>query len=265
MTATEKYEALLTRLATLDSVLVAFSGGIDSTLLAYAAHAELGDRFTAVLANSDTYPDSEIVTARELAAQLGFELIEVETEELADPNYTANGPDRCYHCKGELFGLLQRVAAAEGLSCVADGSNADDLNDYRPGRQAAQELGVISPLADVGLTKSEIRELAHEFALPNADKPAMACLGSRFPYNEPITPEGLRRLSEAEESLRSLGLLQFRVRSHGEVARIEVVPSELEFAWASREEISRAVHGAGFHYASIDLDGYRSGSMNEIL
>lgn len=265
MTAAEKYQSLLNRLEALDSVLVAYSGGVDSTLLAFAAHAVLGDRCTAVLATSDTYPDREAVLARELAGSLGFRLIEVETSELADPRFSANAPDRCYHCKTELFGLLQKVAEVQGLAHVADGSNADDLSDHRPGRRAAGEHEVVSPLADVGLTKIEIRTLARELTLPNWDKPSMACLASRFPYGEAITDAGLARVASAENALTDLGMRQFRVRAHGSVARIEVAEDEAERAWSMRARIAEAVRTAGFAYAAFDLDGYRSGSMNEVL
>ncbi len=170
--------------------------------------------------------------ARELAGLLGFRLIEVETSELADPRFSANAPDRCYHCKTELFGLLQKVAEVQGLAHVADGSNADDLSDHRPGRRAAGEHDVVSPLADVGLTKLEIRTLARELTLPNWDKPSMACLASRFPYGEAITDAGLARVASAENALTDLGLRQFRVRAHGTVARIEVAADEAERAWS---------------------------------
>ena len=265
MPSAEKYDALLDSLSRLQSVLVAYSGGVDSTLLAFASHAVLGEKCCAVLATSDTYPENEAVSARLLAHKLGFRFLEVETCELADPKFTANTSDRCYHCKTELFGLLFRVAEVQGLEHVADGGNHDDLSDHRPGRRAASEMGVVSPLADVGLTKPEIRELARELGLPNWDKPSMACLASRFPYGVRITDDGLARVSAAEQSLRDLGIAQFRVRAHGTVARIEIAPDELPAAWAMRERIAADIRSAGFAYAAIDLEGYRTGSMNEVL
>ncbi|HSK47313.1 MAG TPA: ATP-dependent sacrificial sulfur transferase LarE, partial [Coriobacteriia bacterium] len=185
MLAAEKYNALLARIEDLGSLLVAYSGGIDSTLLAFSAHAVLGPNCKAVLATSDTYPLSEVEEARALARQLGLHLIEVETYELADPRFAANPPDRCYYCKTELFTLLAHVAEVQGLEHVADGSNADDLADFRPGSRAAAESDVVSPLQDVGMTKAEIRQIAKELGLPNWNKPSMACLASRFPYGQP--------------------------------------------------------------------------------
>ncbi len=259
------YERLLEHLATLDSALVAYSGGVDSTLLAFAAHAVLGERCLAVLATSDTYPQSEVDYARKIAGDLGLRLHEVETFELIDPQFRANTPERCYHCKLELFGLLRAVADSRGLSHVLDGTNVDDASDFRPGSRAGAELGVLSPLATTGFTKREIREVAAQLGLPNWDKPSMACLASRFPYGEEITEHRLQRVSQAEEALREMGLTQFRVRAHGDVARLEVDPGEMQEAWDMREVISHAIKSAGFTFVAQDLEGYRTGALNESL
>jgi len=265
MGAQDNYERLVARIGQLESALVAYSGGVDSTLLAVTAHAVLGERCAAVLATGDTQPAEEVAAARELAGELGLRLLEVETYELADPRFAANPPDRCYWCKGELFSLLARVADVNGFSVVIDGSNADDLADYRPGRQACIELGILSPLAEVGMGKDDIRAIAKDLGLPNWDKPSMACLASRFPYGTPITEEALVRVAEAESALRTLGVSQSRVRAHGELARVEVEPTELDCAWERREAIASAVRDAGFTWVALDLDGYRSGALNEAL
>jgi len=262
MDSSAKYNALLARLEDLESVLVAYSGGVDSTLLAVAAHAVLGGRCLAVLAVSDVASAAEIAGARALAATLGFNFLEIETNELVDPAFRENTADRCYYCKSELFDLLKRVADTHGLSHVADGSNVDDLDDHRPGRRAALENGVVSPLQDAGLTKTDIRELARTLELPNWDKPSMACLASRVPYGTRITENTLQAIGRAEDTLAGLGLRQMRVRAHDSVARVEVEPAEMERAWALRAEIADAVRDAGFRFAALDLDGYRTGSMN---
>lgn len=265
MTADTKYDAVRERLAGLDGVLVAYSGGVDSTLLAVAARDVLGERALAVLATSDTYPASEVESARATARDLGLRIEVVETHELDDPRFADNPPDRCYWCKRELFGLLRRIAAERGIAHVADGSNADDVSDHRPGRRAAAESGVISPLQDAGMTKADIRAVSRALGLPTWDKPAMACLASRFPYGTPIAEAPLRRVGWAEDAIRALGLRQFRVRAHGDVARLEVDPGEMEVAWGLRAEIAAALRAAGFAYAALDLEGYRSGSLNETL
>ena len=263
--ASQKYDLLLERLGGLGSVLVAYSGGVDSTLLAVAAHAVLGDRTLAVHAVSDTCAPGETDSARRTAADLGLRLEEVETNELADPRFTANPPDRCYYCKQELFDMLRTVADARGLRYVADGTNSDDEGDHRPGRRAAAEFGVISPLLEAGMTKQDIREVSRMLGLPNWDKLPMACLASRFPYGTTIDDATLSRVARAEDAMRALGLRHVRVRSHGDLARLEIDPEEMERAWTNRAEVAAALHVAGFSYSALDLDGYRTGSLNEVL
>lgn len=261
----QKYDLLLGRLAEYESVLVAYSGGIDSTLLAVAAHVVHGHRCLAVLASSDTYPAHEVEYASALASDLGLRLFQVETHELVDPKFRRNDIDRCYYCKSELFSLLRTVADHKGLRHVMDGSSLDDLADFRPGTRAAKEYGVLSPMADAGLTKDDIRNIASSLGLPNWDKPSMACLASRFPYGEEITEGKLNRVAAAEAAIRALGFRQLRVRAHSDLARLEVGPDEFERAWETRAEIASALKSAGFTFAAVDLEGYRSGSLNEGL
>ncbi|TCJ18465.1 ATP-dependent sacrificial sulfur transferase LarE [Rubrobacter taiwanensis] len=249
-----------------ESALVAFSGGVDSSLALAAAVRTLGpERVLAVTSDNETYLPSELEPAREFAESLGVEHLIVETRELDNPDYARNPANRCYFCKSTLYSDLARLAAERGYACVIDGANADDEGDYRPGRQAARELGVVSPLSEAGLSKEEVRELARHLGLPTWDKPALACLSSRFPYGQKITPEKLQQVARAEEYLRSRGFRQVRVRHHGEIARLEVGDDELERAFAERKEIVAGLRDAGFLYVALDLAGYRSGSLNAAL
>ena len=248
------------------SALVAFSGGVDSCLaLAVAARALPKGRVLAVTSNNETYLPSELGQAEAFAQSLGVEHVVVDTRELDDPNYAKNPTNRCYFCKSTLYSDLDRMAGERGYGCVVDGANKDDEGDYRPGRKAARELGVVSPLSVAGITKAEVRELAKHLGLPTWDKPALACLSSRFPYGQEITPEKLAQVARAEEFMRSKGYKQVRVRHHGEIARLEVGPDELERAFAEREEISAELTDAGFLYVTLDLAGYKSGSLNAAL
>lgn len=249
-----------------ESALVAFSGGVDSSLALAAAVRTLGpERVLAVTSDNETYLPSELEPAREFAESLGVEHLIVETRELDNPDYARNPANRCYFCKSTLYSDLARLAAERGYACVIDGANADDEGDYRPGREAARELGVVSPLSEAGLSKEEVRELARHLGLPTWDKPALACLSSRFPYGQKITPEKLQQVARAEEYLRSRGFRQVRVRHHGEIARLEVGDDELERAFAERKEIVAGLRDAGFLYVALDLAGYRSGSLNAAL
>jgi uncharacterized protein len=260
-----RQDVLFARLRSLPSVIVAYSGGVDSAYLAWAATATLRDRALCVTADSPSYPERHRRMAVETASQFGFRHEIIRTAELENPAYRANHTDRCYHCKHELFTSLAALAEARGFAAVADGNNADDRGDYRPGRRAAREFGVISPLDEAGLSKDDVRVLSHEAGLPYWDEPASACLSSRVPYFTEVTEEKLRAIEDAETALRALGFRVLRVRHHGELARIELGRDEMARAIEPEvaAQIDRAVRAAGFRFVTLDVKGYRLGSLNE--
>ena len=264
----ERKEAALYRLlAGLHSVIVAYSGGVDSAYLAYAATKVLGPQALCVTADSPSYPERHRALALSLASQFGFRHEIIHTSEMMRPEYRANPANRCYYCKHELYTHLAALARERGIASIADGSNADDRGDYRPGRQAAREFGVLSPLDEVGLTKDEIRELSHRGGLPTWDEPASACLSSRIPYFSEVTDEKLRMIEQAEAALRALGFRICRVRHHDTIARIEFGQDEMARAMGPElaAAIDSALRAVGYQHVTIDLRGYRLGSLNEAL
>lgn len=267
MTLTDKLEQLKNLFAEMEQALIAYSGGVDSTLVAKIAYDVLGDRAIAVTAVSPSLLPEELEDAQIQAAQIGIAHQIVQTHEMDNPNYTTNPVNRCYFCKSELHDTLKPMAKQLGYAYVVDGVNADDLRDYRPGIQAAKERGVRSPLAELSITKAQVRQLSQQLGLPWWDKPAQPCLSSRFPYGEQITVGKLQRVGRAEIYLRSLGWQNLRVRSEGDTARIELPPEQIkEFVCrADLQAIVSAFRSYGFVYVTLDLEGYRSGKLNQVL
>jgi uncharacterized protein len=259
-----KLAAMKTALRALDGALIAFSAGVDSTFVLAVAREVLGARAIALTAHSASVPQAEREEARALTRRLGVRHVEVESRELDDPRYVANPVDRCFYCKTELYRLCAEVARREGTQAILDGFNADDRRDHRPGHAAAEQRAVRSPLAEAGLTKAEVRAWSETYGLPTWDKPQMACLASRLPYGVSVTPERLAQIERAEAAVRTLGLRAFRVRYHGDIARLEVAADEMERAFARRAALAEALRAAGFKMAVLDLEPFRSGRMNEI-
>jgi len=263
----EKLEQLKKTLREMGTVLIAYSGGVDSSFLAVTAHEVLGQNSLAVFASSPVAPPMEKEAAGSLAHQFGLRFRIIESNEMDNPDFVANPTERCYYCKRELFSELKPIALAEGLKWVADGTNADDLSDYRPGRKASAEAGIRSPLLEVGLTKAEIRQLSHAQGLPTWDRPASPCLASRIPYGTPVTAETLNKIARGEKYLHSLGLRQVRLRHHGDIARIELDQPDMAKIIKTdiRQGIIEHFKALGYKYVTLDLTGYRTGSLNEVL
>ena len=265
MTLEEKFNKLKNRLKEMDRVIIAFSGGVDSTFLLKAASVSGLSEVLAVTGQSESMPEEEFSFSRGITSSLNVRHRIIETNELEDTNYSSNPPDRCYFCKKELFGRLREIANKEDFPFILDGTNADDAGDRRPGRLAAEEEGVESPLLDAGLSKDDIRKLSRTLDLPTWNKPATPCLSSRFPYGQTITAEALERVSKAETFIKKFGVKELRVRNHSDVARIEILPDDFPKLMdnASRKEIVDFLNSLGFKYVAIDLQGFRTGSLNE--
>ncbi len=257
-----KLESARAIVRALSSVLVAYSGGVDSSLLLKLALDELGERAVAVLASSPAYPESEQEEARILAGRLGARLVEVATNEVELEAYARNHPDRCFHCKEELFETLEPVRRDLGLDLIAYGATADDADDHRPGHGSAVRRGIRFPLLEAGMGKAEIRAAARKLGLPNWNKPSFACLSSRIPHGTQVTVEALRQIESAEAAIKALGFKQVRVRHHGDVARIEVEPNEIARLVSERKQVVEALRSAGYKFVSLDLEGYATGSLN---
>ena len=262
-----KVQRLTKRLTSLESALIAYSGGVDSTFLLKIAAEVLKDKLTAVTSHSEVTPPGDFENASAFAESLGVKYIVIKTDEMADTEFTSNPIDRCYHCKSKLFHRLSEIAHEHNIKWLLDGANFDDISDYRPGAKAAGEFGVISPLKEAGLTKNEIRILSKELNLPTWDKPASPCLASRVPYGQVITSEKLTRIGQSETYLRTFGIKELRVRDHGDVARIEVPPENINtfLDEETREKIIDKLKSFGYKYVALDLQGFRSGSLNEVL
>lgn len=263
----QKWDHLRSLLSEMRTVILAYSGGVDSSVLLRAAAETLGQNLIAVTAVSETYPAEELHLAKEFTASLGVRHRILQTEELRTEEFSRNAEDRCYYCKQELFGKLRQLAEVEGIPWILDGSNTDDLRDYRPGRKAAGEFFVRSPLAETGLSKQEIRDLARSLNLPMWDKPSLACLSSRIPYGTRITPALVRNIQAAEDIVRGLGIRQVRVRHHGDIARIEVDREDMVrlVSEDAKQMLKDSFKALGYAYICLDLEGYRTGSMNEVL
>jgi pyridinium-3,5-biscarboxylic acid mononucleotide sulfurtransferase len=263
----ERLEALRRHLASLGPMVVAYSGGVDSSVLLRVAHEVLGERAQGVIGRSDSYAERELQLALEQAARFGARVEVVTTGELADPNFRSNPANRCYHCKSELYRKLRSVAERIGANAIIDGTIRDDLGDWRPGRRAAEEVGVGSPLAELGFTKTDVRAVAAHYGLSSQDKPASPCLASRIPYGTEITREKLQAVERAEEALRALGFRELRVRHLGDTARIEVSAADIPRLADPpvRTAVVQALKGVGFLFVALDLEGFRSGSLNAVL